>query len=404
MIKYIALIVIILSCLLIMNCEEGGNSVIGSKDHDIQSATAEEPEILANGISTTQIVVHVRKKEDGSNAPGMKVHFETSAGSIEQYGITNNSGNAEVSLTSAASETDLVAEIKATVVDTTFSPLSKSTESSFIISLSTPDLESQKNKDKILTKADQQQDNNATIYVKFLGVTFQAEIDETILPADGLSKAKINVKLRETTSQKAIKNAELHAFVKHGIIDGGTFTDDRGLGEFFLIADDQPGPDTLLVEYGNKLTKTFAINYLTPKLTLTPKALQVPADGESTIEIVANLLSNKNTPIQGAEIKFSTSAGIIPEFCSTDGNGNAKVQLIAGNEPDSNVAVIARFHSLRDTTFVSFVAGSGVVPSSILLNADPNFIWVKETGNIDQTIISATVLGINNQPLGMISE
>jgi hypothetical protein len=87
-------------------------------------------------------------------------------------------------------------------------------------------------------------------------------------------------------------------------------------------------------------------------------------------------------------------------LASTDNNGNAKVQLIASKEPDSNVMVIARFHTLKDTAFVSFVSSSGVVPNSILLNSDPNFIWVKETGNIDQTIISATVLGINNQPLG----
>ncbi len=400
MIKYIFLMVVIVSCLSIMNCEDSGDSVIGSKDHDIQSSTAQEPEILANGISTTRIIVNVRRKEDGFIARGMKVHFETSAGSIDQYGITNNNGNAEVILTSVASETDLVAEIKATVIDSTFSSLRKSTESPFSISLSTPDFDSQNNKDKILTKADQQQDNNATIYVKFLGVTFQVEIDETILPADGLSKTKINVKLRETTSQKAIKNAELHAFVNHGLIDGATFTDDRGLGEFFLIADDQPGQDTLLVEYGDKLTKTFTISYLTPKLTLNPTALQVPADGESAIEIVANLLSHNNTPIQGAEIRFSASAGIIPELASTDNNGNAKVHLIAGKQPDSSVAIIARFHTLMDTAFVSFVASSGVVPNSILLNADPNFIWVKETGNIDQTIISATVLGINNRPLG----
>jgi len=400
MIKYIALGVIILGCLSLMNCEEGGNSVIGSKDHDIKSATASEPEILANGIATTRIAVNVRNKKDGSRALSMLVHFETSAGSIEQYGITNSNGDAQVILTSAASETDLVAEVQATVLDTTFSPLNKSVESPFIISISTPDFESPSKQDRNLTKANQLQENRATIYVKFLGIAYQAEIDETALPADGLSKAKANIRLRETTSQKAIPNAVIYAYVKSGSITGAHTTDERGLLEFFLIADDQPGQDTLWVEYGNKLTRTFAISYLTPKLILTPGAQQIPADGESTIAIVANLLSHKNTPIVGAEIRFSTSAGIIPEFSLTDGNGNAKVQLIAGNEPDSNVVVAARFHNLRDSAYVSFVTSSGVVPNSILLNADPNFIWVKETGNIDQTIISATVLGVNNQPLG----
>lgn len=398
--KHIFGIIFIMSCLVMMNCEEGGNSVIGSKDHDIKSAIAVKPEILANGIATTQIVVNVKNKKDGSNSYGMKVHFKTTIGSIEEYAATDYSGNADVVLTSAASETDLTAEITATVVDTNFSSLNKTMENNYKVSISTPDFPLQKNDDNSLSKTENQLDNKATIYVKFLGVTFQAEIDETILPADGLSKAKINVKLRETTSQKAIKNAELQAFVSFGVIDGGTDTDDRGLAEFYLIADDQPGKDTLSIEYGNKLSRQFAVNYLTPNLTLTPKALQIPADGESTVEIVANLLSYKNTPIQGAEIRFSTSAGIIPELATTDNNGNAIVNLISGKTPNTNVIVIARFHNLKDTVRVSFVASIGVVPNSILLKADPNFIWVKETGNIDQTIISATVLGINNQPLG----
>ncbi|HEX9972721.1 MAG TPA: Ig-like domain-containing protein, partial [bacterium] len=398
--KNIIGIIFILSCLLIVNCEEGGNSVIGSKDHDIKSATAKEQAILANGIATTQIAVNVQNKKDKSSASGMKVHFKTTLGSIEQYGVTNSDGNAVVVLTSAASEIDLTAEITATVVDTNFTPLNKPMENHYAISISTPDFPLQKNDENSLAKAEQQLDNKATIYVKFLGVTFQAEIDETILPADGLSKAKINVKLRETTSQKAIKNAELQAFVNYGLIDGGTNTDDRGLAEFYLVADDQPGKDTLSVEYGNKLSRQFAVNYLIPNLTLTSKALQIPADGESTVEIVANLLSYKRTPIPGAEIRFSTSAGIIPELAATDNNGNAKANLIAGTNPDTNVVVIGRFHNLKDTVRVAFVHSIGVVPNSILLNADPNFIWVKETGNIDQTIISATVLGINNQPLG----
>lgn len=398
--KHIIGLIFILCCLVIVNCEEGGNSVIGSKDHDIKSAAATEPEILANGIATTRITVNVKNKKDDSNAYGMTVHFKTTAGSIVEYATTNYSGNADAILTSAASETDLIAEITATVVDTNFSPLNKAMENQYAVSLSTPDFPFQKYDDQSLAKAEQQLDNKAKIYVTFLGVTFQAEIDETILPADGLSKAKINVKLRETTSLKAIKNAELQAYVNFGKIDGGTFTDERGLAEFYLVADDQPGKDTLSVEYGNKLSQQFAINYLTPNLTITSKALQIPADGESTVEITANLVSYKNTPITGAEIRFSTSAGIIPEFATTDNNGNAKVNLIAGTNSDTNVVVIGRFHNLRDTVRVAFVHSIGIVPNSIILNADPNFIWVKETGNIDQTIISATVLGINNQPLG----
>ncbi len=398
--KVAVLVILLMAYLLMVNCDEGGgDSVIGSRDHDIQSAVATEPEILANGISTTRIIANVRNK-DGSKAQGMKVHFETTAGTIDELDISDSNGDAEVTLTSTASDTDLIAEITATVTDTTFSPLNKNAASSFSITLSIPGFETQNQKNTHLKKIGQQQDNRAKINVKFIGVTFQAEIDETILPADGISQAEIDIRLRETTSYKAITGAEIHALAKYGSIVGGNLTDERGRLEMFVVADDQEGEDTLQIEYGNKLTKQFSIRYLNPKFTLIPKALQAPADGESKIQIVANLLSHRNTPIEGGVIKFSTSAGMIPESAITDKNGDAIVDLIAGKEPDSMVVVVARFHSLKDTVLVSFGVGSGIMPNSIVLNADPNFIWVKETGNLDQTIISATVLGINNQPLG----
>ena len=396
---YTVVISILLTYLLMMSCDEGGDNVIGSRNHDIYSATSTASEILANGISTAQIIANVRNK-DGSIAPNMKVHFETTAGTIEEYAISDFMGDAEVTLTSTASDSDLIAEITATVVDTTFSPLNRNSACPYTITLFVPDFEAKNKKMRSLHKAGQQQDNRSTMQVKFLGVTLQAEMEETVLPADGISQAKVDIRLQETTSYKAIKNAKIHAIPKYGSIASGKVTDESGRLELFLVADDQAGEDTLWIVYGNKMTKEFSISYINPKLTLTPRALQVPADGASKIQINANLLSHRNTPIEGAVIKFSTSNGVIPESGITDKNGNATVDLTSTTEPDSMVVVISRFHSLIDTAYVSFVTSSQIIPNSILLNADPNFIWVKETGNIDQTIISATVLGVNNQPLG----
>ncbi|UCE06240.1 MAG: Ig-like domain-containing protein [bacterium] len=397
--RYTVIVSFILFCLLMMNCDESGDNVIGSRNHDIETAYATEPEILANGISTARIIANVRNN-NGSIAPNMKVHFETSCGTIEEYGISNYSGNAEVTLTSAASDTDLTAEITATVLDTTFSPLEKNSANPYIITLSVPDFKADPSKLNKLKKTVQQPDYRATIYIKFLGVKLNAELDETDLPADGISKAKVQVEIRETTSFRPIKNGEIHAYANYGSIVGDNATDENGRLEFYLVADDQAGDDTLNIEYADKFSMTFAIQYVDPTLTIVPRALQVPADGQSKIQIVAHLLSHRNTPIQQAEIKFSTTAGMIPESATTNSEGNAIVDLIASSVIDSSVVVTAKFHSLRDSAIVSFVASTQVIPNSILLNADPNFIWVKETGNIDQTVISATVLGINNQPLG----
>lgn len=397
--RHCVIVSFIMACLIMMSCEESGKNVFGSRDHDIQSAYATAPQILADGVSTTEIVANVRDKE-GLIAPNMKVRFETTLGSIDEYATSNYSGEAAVILTSVASDTDLTAKITAIVLDTTFSPSAKKTANSYTVSLSAPDFNADRPKIFDLKKASEQQDYRATIYVKFLGVTIKGSVDETVLPADGISRTKVQVEIRETTSYKAVKNKEINVYANYGSIQGGKKTDENGYLDFYLVADEQAGNDTLRIEFGNKLTKKFSIQYINPKLTLTPRALQVPADGESRIQIIANLKSHRNTPIIGAEIKFSSTAGVITESAITDGEGNASVNLIASTVPDAMVRVIARFYTLRDTAIVAFVTSSQVIPNSIILSADPNFIWVKATGNIDQTIISATVLGVNNQPLG----
>lgn len=389
----------ILACLVMMKCDETGENVIGSRDHNIDTAYAAEPEILADGISTTQIIANVRNK-DGLVAANMKVHFETTLGSIDEYAISDYSGNATVTLTSVASDTDLTAEISAVVLDTSLSSLNKNKLGQYTIILSIPDFTTDQTKLNKLNKTEEQQDSRTKIYVKFLGITMNASLDETILPADGISKTKVQVEIRETTSFRAVKNMEINGYTNYGSIQGNKITNENGCVDFYVVADDQAGEDTLRIEFGNKLTKKFPIQYIDPKLTLTPKAMQVPADGESNIQIAANLKSHRNTPIVGAEIRFSTTAGIISESATTNGEGNAIVELISTSVPDSMVTVTAKFHSLKDTVVVAFVTSSQVIPNSILLSANPNFIWVKETGNIDQTIISATVLGVNNQPLG----
>ena len=176
--NYMVIVSLILFCLLIMNCDESGDNVIGSRHHDIETAYATEPEILANGISTTRIIANVRNN-NGSIAPNMRVHFETTSGTIEEYGISNYSGNAEVTLTSVASDSDITAEITAIVLDTTFSPLGKNSANPYIIKLLVPDFKADPSKVNKLKKTAQQPDYRATIYIKFLGVKLNAELDET---------------------------------------------------------------------------------------------------------------------------------------------------------------------------------------------------------------------------------
>jgi hypothetical protein len=395
--RFVVGVSLIMALLGGISCDDSGDHIISSRDHDIKTAQAAQPSILANGISTTEITATVVNKNK-TVAPNMKVHFKTTHGTIDEQAVTDANGIARATLTSEASEQDITAAVTATVVDTMLTPLNKAMNGPFQVELQVTGFEAKT--PRALRKSPKQQDSEATIYVKFLGVTLSAEIEETVLPADGLTKTKINVNLRETTSQNAIRYTSIQAISRFGSFDGNMATDEQGRSQFYLVSAARATLDTLKIEYGKTITKTFPINFLNPKLEVLAKALQAPADGESTTQIVASLISPRNTPIIGAEIKFSTSAGVIPASQLTDANGQAIVNLISGREVNTRVMVVAKFHSLSDTTFLAFLANISATPNSILLEAKPNYIWVKETGNIDQAIITATILDTKNQPVG----
>lgn len=398
--KISILVGLILACLMMIGCEEPVENVIGSRDHEINVSETETPEILANGISTLRIVATVYDK-NGEPARGMKVAFRTTPGKINEFAITDWDGQTVVTLTSVASNTDLIAEVTATVLDTAFQSMPKQPSSRFTVSVHTPDFNEEHQKRNFFKKHNQLLDNNATIYVKFIGVTLSAEVEEAVLPADGFSETKVSIRLRETSSQKAIANEEVRIGIKYGMVLGNARTNEQGIADINLKAADKAGEDTLNVEYGNKLATYKCITYVTPNLTLTAKASRVPADGESRIQIIATLLMrDTNNPIANASIRFFTSAGIIQASAITNKFGQANVDLIAGTTPDSQVVVVAKFLELSDSVTVAFISALATYPNSIVLDAEPNFIWVRETGNLEQTTVSATILGVTGQPVG----
>ena len=396
--RYINLFIIFLAPLLFTVCEDSGNgNIVGSLDHDISSVKVSTPEILANGISTTTIQATVYNK-DGQPAENMKVIFEATLGTIDEFLLTGANGRVTATLTSIASTMDLVSEITATVVDTSFESLGKrSAEIPYTVDLTVPGYSQNSELSDQLKKA---ADNTAKIYINLIGVTMSVDIENDMLPADGLSETMISVKLRETSSQKVIDNALLGLSAKHGIIEGNAYTDSRGITEVALQAAQSAADDTVCVEYGNKLAKCIYVQYKTTQLSLSSDRVQAPADGESVIKMTATLVTHDNTPVTDAKINFATSDGIIEGFSYTNKMGQATVDLISAHDPNSSVMVTCRFLAQSDTMQVAFATTLENQPYSIIIGSDPNFIWVKETGNLEQTTITATILGVTGEPVG----
>lgn len=336
----------------LLSCGEDPDNIIGSSEHNIQLEQPYTPSILADGLSTMDIWATVLNK-DGNAARGMKVVFETSHGSISQFAYTDDYGNCKAILTSTASETDLIAEVKATVVDTAFNSLGKKVIEDVSLKLSTT-----KNGQSANRRLAKTANSDATLEIKFLGITLSAQAKDLVLPADGISQTLLSLNLFETTSRKPIKGEELFISASSRNMSASTFTDQNGTAQVAITSGESPAIDTLTVSFGNLLTRRIQLEYVEPKLSLESNVTELIADGKSMATVTATLLSQKNTPIMGANIGFSSTAGIIEPLGKTDNMGKANVRLIAGKDENSSVFVIAEFLALRDTIQVAFVKSS----------------------------------------------
>jgi len=365
-----------------LSCGKKGEDIVGTVE-EIKSST---PQILADGLSTAVIAATVYNTE-GEAAPGLKVQFTTSHGSITEYVVSDDNGLALATLTSEASEVDVMATVTATVVDTT-EKLKKGNPGAFHINLEIPG----QNSPGRLAKAVTDGENSAQINVLFVGVNLTATLDAQTLPADGRSKTNLNVTLKETSSRKAISGAEINLRASYGDIPASMVTDSKGTASISITAPTRATTDTIYVEYGNLIQKIVLINYTALKLQLSPSTAQLAADGQSTLTMTATLLSDKNNPIGGAEISFSTTDGIITGSSITNNFGVATATLISASQPNPNVNVIAAFYDIADTAQVAFTENVG---GGLTLAGDSEIY----RDGISTVQITAVVLDGTNKPM-----
>ncbi|MBN2008351.1 Ig-like domain-containing protein [candidate division KSB1 bacterium] len=360
--KYTITAGLLLCCVMLLTCgKKKDDNLVGSTDHQVEAMRTSQPSILADGKSSLYITATVYDI-NGAKADSQKVMFETTHGTFETpfgkqqtYGITDYWGETRVELYSQASVEDIMAEVTATVMRTNVRTLPKATdETPLLVAVRIEGMNGEPRAFTPLRKTVTTAANSKSIQVLFLGVTVSAEIEETAIPADGLTQTKAFIKLRQTSNQKGISSDEVYISLKEGKVQSTAYTNYRGDAEVYITAADTALTDTLKVEYGNTLQTSTTVQYVWPILKLSTEETQIPADGKSKIALTAKLVSHVNTPIAGATIKFTADAGIITGLATTDKYGIATSELVAGTEPVSAVKVIARFLELSDTVSVAF--------------------------------------------------
>ena len=391
MFKYMIFLAIaaLIAIALFISCGDN-DDIVGSEKETINELISSPPYLLADGLSTAIIVASVL---DSAQKPAreLPVYFQTTAGTITQQVITDQDGFAYAILQSSASATDIQATVKATVLDTSRS-LPKAGSGAHQMKLQIQGIKETSGRKLDLAKSTASGSNTASINVLFLGISFKGELEHNSLPADGISKSKLKVTIKETTSKKAVNGASIDLAAAYGSIVNKIQTNDMGTAETDLTAYSIALVDTVLLEYGDLFMDTLFIQYERPNIQLSPQFSYLIADGISrkTFTIAAKS-QQSNTPIINAEIKFSTTNGTIaPSSAKTNIEGIASATLTSAAQLDSNVLVIARLNSYGDTSRVRFIQPLlGLTPTHGDLAADGN----------SQMIFTASLLLPDNTPV-----
>jgi len=334
-----------LALLCFIHCGNENDQLTSSCTLD--DLTAVEPSLLADGLSQIAVTAMVLDSS-GLPAANEKVFFSTTRGSITKSSLSGNDGRATAYLTSVASETDLTATVTATVLDS--SSLKKTAPFYGSLTLSAPDFPTPRR----LAKAGSEP--SADLQVRFIGVSFSAQLERTTLPADGKSLTKLDISVRETNSGKAVKSAKVSLSSKKVIVPAQVITDEKGVVQTSIQALSKPSIDTLKMEYGRFTSRNLVLSFVSTVLSLSPKTARLSADGVSRLTYTARLVTHENNPVVGAAIRFTAGRGVINESAVTNDRGEAVVSLTSANQVSAGVPVVAIFNGISDTSRVDFVA------------------------------------------------
>jgi len=271
--------------------------------------------ILADGISYSNLLV-VLVDDEGNPISDALVTFFTDAGSIANASAkTDASGLAGAKLVSAASTTDIVANVSVRIVYG-----------------GVPHTE--------------------TAAVEMRGVTISVAAEPIQIPADGMSSAVVTAWVRETTSGAPVGWATVAFSSSSGAVGASAMTDQNGYAVTALVSSTVPGVATVVALYGGIYNSTQVV-FGSLVLGVTAVHARMVADGVSSQYVVATLLTGSNNPVVGASIDFSSNNGVITRSAITDSRGMAGA-LLTSSAHTANARVIASFKGVyRDTVQVS---------------------------------------------------
>ena len=342
-----------------------GNEAEGWRDLVTRGITvsgwANPNTIVADGVSTSQITVHIRQTTNGVALSDRTVTFGTTLGSIPSGGTTNSSGLVTTTLTSTNTPgvAAITAEFGNTLYDTINVTLIESSPTYISLTANPTVILANNTSMSTLTAVVTDQSNNPVpdgTVIRFEVPPNSGSLEASVPTVNGTATNTL-------TSSSNPDTVLIRAWVEGtpSVIDSANVIYTVGVPQTVLLSAQY---DTLL------------------------------ANGIATDTITARVEDAVGHPLGNVEVHFVTTRGNITNSQQTNSQGIARVPFSSLSTGIATITATAGEASAQITVYL--VPGP---PNSILLAYNPNSVGVQGSGRNETLMITADVRDATNNPV-----
>ncbi|MCL4306584.1 Ig-like domain-containing protein [bacterium] len=317
--------------------------------------------VVADGISTSQIRVHVLETTSQIAIPQATVYFGTNFGSVPNSSTTDASGIATVSL-QASTQTG-------TAVVTASYGQTLTAQAAVTFAPSTP-------------------------------TTLSLTANPTILFADNSSTSTLVANVTDQNGNPVPNGTQVRFSIppQSGTLEN-LRTTTGGVATNMLVSSSTP--DTFFVsawaESHPLVRDSVQIIYRVGEpavVTLSASADSLRADGISTDSITARVTDAVGHLLPNVEVQFSTTIGNITASRTTNSQG---VAVVPFSSSQTGTAIITASAGTASSSYTVYLLPGN--PNSIQLSFTPNSVGVRGSGRNETLLITALVRDANNNPV-----
>ncbi|MFQ6613687.1 MAG: Ig-like domain-containing protein, partial [Fidelibacterota bacterium] len=230
-----------------------------------------------------------------------------------------------------------------------------------------------------------------SLEIAFRGVSIQLSAADTILVANGEASTTLTALVTETEHNASVAGAEVRFQTDLGIITGSSTTNTNGQADGTLTTGIFSGPAQVIAEVGNTLQDTITVHFMShePKqIVLNTDATSLLADGSSSATLTGTVVDSLNAPVAGVSVALTLTAGTLESSAvTTDADGTFSTTLVT--EPAQTDLAVRLTAQVLSAPSVSDTVNLSYRGYHMNLSANPDGI---SADGVSSTVISIELL------------